>query len=86
MLAGVLFLSCSNKTTQGRSTTSKIKVNQDTTQKNIQGRGNTIQSQQTNTLNPVRDTVPRTKTAIMNNGENQAVTDSIKALKTKKKK
>ena len=86
MLGGVLFLSCSCKSTQGKTISPRNKANQDTTQKNIQGRGNPVQSKQTNTLKTGRDTVLPNKTAIMNNGENQAITDSIKALKTKKKK
>jgi hypothetical protein len=58
----------------------------DTSGKNIPVAGKPVKSNQSNMNNPGRDTTLRYKTAIMNNGENQAYTDSIKNAKTKKKK
>jgi hypothetical protein len=48
--------------------------------------GDTVNSQESNTVNPGRDTTLRYKTEIRNNGVNQSRTDSIKDAKTRKKK
>ena len=81
--AGIVLLSCSNKTT-GSKAISASKA--DTSAKNSSAPGPAVKSNQAGRGNPGRDTVLRNKTAIMNNSQNQAVTDSIKNEKTKKKK
>jgi len=81
--SGLVFFSCSDGDTKGKSVASN---DPDTTCKNRSGTGNTVSSQQTNTMNPGRDTALRYKTEIRNNGPNQSRIDSIKDSKTKKKK
>lgn len=80
---GLVFFSCSDGGTKGESVAGN---DPDTTCKNRSGTGNTVSSQQTNTVNPGRDTALRYKTEIRNNGPHQSRIDSIKDSKTKKKK
>ncbi len=79
----LLFSSCSEGNTRGECVAGN---EPDTTGKNRSAAGNTVNSQQTNTVNPGRNTVLRYKTEIRNNGPNQSRIDSIKDSKTKKKK
>ena len=81
--AGMVFFSCSDGSGKGKSRTGN---EPDTTGKNRSAAGNSVNSGQTNTVNPGRDTTLRYKTEIRNNGPNQSRIDSIKAEKTKKKK
>lgn len=80
---GLVFFSCSDGSTRRKSVAGN---EPDTTGKSHSAAGNTICSQQTNTVNPGRDTALRYKTEIRNNGPNQSRIDSIKDSKTKKKK
>ena len=83
LLTGFVFFACSGRTAQEKT---DLQKKQDPAGKNISAPGNPVNSGQTNTANPGRDSVLRNKTAIMNNDRNQAYTDSIKDAKTKKKK
>jgi hypothetical protein len=80
---GLVFFSCSDGSTKGKSVAGN---EPDTTGNSRSAAGNTVSSQQTNTVNPGRDTALRYKTEIRNNGPNQSMIDSIKDSKTKKKK
>ena len=95
MWMGLVFFSCSDGGTRGKEvagndadtagkTVAGIKA--DTAGKSRSAAGNTVNSQQTNTVNPGRDTALRYKTEIRNNGPDQSRVDSIKNAKTKKKK
>ena len=80
---GLVFFSCSEGSIRGK----RVAGNEpDTIVKNRSTAGNTMNSQQTNTVKPRKDTSLRYKTEIRNNGPNQSRIDSIKAAKTKKKK
>jgi hypothetical protein len=79
----LVFFSCSYGSTRGKSVAGN---EPDTTGKNRSATGNTVNSRQTNTMNPGSDTTLRYRTEIRNNGPNQSRIDSIKAAKTKKKK
>ncbi len=79
----LVFFSCSGENTRAKSIAG---TEQDTTRKNRSAAGNTVNSQQTNTVNPGRDTSLRYKREVRNNGPNQSRIDSIKDSKTKKKK
>jgi hypothetical protein len=80
---GFVFFSCSEGGTKGKSVAGN---EPDTTGKSRSAAGDTVNSRQTNTVNPGRDTSLRYKTEIRNNGPNQSRIDSIKDSKTKKKK
>lgn len=80
---GLLFFSCSEGSIKGKSVAG---IEPDTIVKNRSASGNTVNSQQTNTVKPGKDTLLRYKTEIRNNGPNQSRIDSIKDAKTKKKK
>ncbi|MCX6247546.1 MAG: hypothetical protein NTW10_07420 [Bacteroidetes bacterium] len=80
---GLVFFSCSNENARGKS----VGGNEtDTAGKNRSAPGNTVNSQQSNTVNPGRDTVLQYKTEVRNNGPDQSRIDSIKNAKTRKKK
>jgi hypothetical protein len=79
----LVFFSCSDGNTRGKSVAGN---EPDTTGNNRSAAGNTVNGQQTNTVNQGRDTSLRYKTEIRNNGPNQSRIDSIKDSKTKKKK
>jgi hypothetical protein len=80
---GLVFFSCSGRTTRGKSVAGN---EPDSIGKNGPVKGKTVNSQQTNTANPGRDTTLRYQTEIRNNGPDQSRIDSIKNAKTKKKK
>ena len=80
---GLVFFSCSEEGTKGKSVAGN---KPDTTGTSRSAAGNSVNSQQTNTVNPGRDTTLRYKTGIRNNGPDQSRIDSIKNAKKKKKK
>lgn len=79
----MVFFSCSDGSNKGKGVAGN---EPDTTCKVRPVAGNTVNSQQSNTVNPGRDTTLQYKTEIRNNGPNQTRIDSIKDLKTKKKR
>jgi hypothetical protein len=80
---GSVFFSCTDCCTRGKSVAG---TGSDTTEKSRSARGDTVNSQESNTVNPGRDTTLRYKTEIRNKGRDQAKIDSIKDAKTRKKK
>lgn len=80
---GMVFFSCADGGKTGKNASGN---GSDTTGKSRSSAGNSVNSGQTNTVNPGRDTTLRYQKEIRNNGPNQARLDSIKAEKTKKKK
>jgi hypothetical protein len=80
---GSVFFSCTDCCTRSKSIAGS---GSDTTGKSSSAKGNTVNSQESNTVNPGRDTTLHYKTEIRNNGVDQAKIDSIKDAKTRKKK
>jgi hypothetical protein len=79
----LVFFSCADP---GSNRKSEGVANSDSAGKNQRGAGNTVNGQQTNTVNTGRDTALQYKREIRNNGPDQQRIDSIKNAKTKKKK